>query len=1313
MYQPLGPGSVFAERFEIVRPAGSGGMGAVYQAHDRLTGESVALKLLHRTRSGEQDRERFAREARLLAEFRHSGIVSYVADGQLPDGSHYLVMEWLAGEDLAARLLRGPLSIREAVLLTDRVAEALAVIHQRGIVHRDLKPSNIFLPGGELARVKLLDFGIARRFAATQAVTQTGMVLGTPEYMAPEQARGVRELLPAADFFSLGCILYECLTGQPPFFADHLAAVLVRILFDEPKPVELLRPEAPTMLSALLAKMLKKDPSHRLSDASALRGELAKFDEVVELALAPTVARSVPFFQAFAAQEQRLFSVVLAVPSDDTLAASAAEQESPSLSESGRRELLDVLATIRGHAEFLANGALVVTVPAMESAKDQAVLAARAALLVKRQWPAACVSLATGRGMMQEQTTVGEVVELAARLQSTGQDAVPTAERTGVLLDALSARLLQGRFVQTPQSFGAMLVSEEREADGERPLLGKPTPCVGREVELTILEGQLQRCQEESEARVVLVTGPPGTGKSRLRHEYLRRTAMLAEPPIVLSGRGDLLAAGAPYGIIGQALKQFMGLHDAASVKGTVELLDASLVPTVARVEHSRVATFLGELCGIPCLLGDSARLLAARKDPRALHDEIRRAFIDWLAGQCATGSLLIILDDLQWGDTLSIGLIDSALQELPSAPLCVAAFARPEVHTVFPRLWSRHKLQEVPINPLGRKACERLIRQVLGVQATAPLVARLIEQSQGNALFLEELIRAVGEGSLTEQPETIVAMLQARVGRFQTGPRRVALAASIFGSTFLPSGVAALLDVAPVGPERYELAASINSLVEAEVLSPQSGSPYANERQYGFRHALIRDAAYSLLTDKDVSSGHLAAARFLEQTGEKEPLVLAEHYRRGGDIEQTFSLYLRAASEASRMSAIPEARQHYSQAYGLLSELPESDERLRHRVDILLKQSRLGMFSSSMKESRAKLDEAQTVLRSLSARGVETAADVQRAAWIEFFAGLKNYYFGRPMEARGSFERLYAAAEAAGDKHFLAILAQSIGSTFAAQGVLGQCIPWLLRAAQLQEYMETDYERFRSDSSTAAVLAMSGRYLDGLSLSGRTVTRALESKQSASLALCYMNRALMLRLCGEQAAVHEAATKALSYAEKSGELLLAHSACCILGWACCLAGRFDEGKRFLLQSKQLVPSHDGQLIFADCFAAAEADIALREGDLNLAITLASELVPRFRTGEHFLGLAISEQVWGLALGYHDLTQSRESDLHLSIALQVMERTEQRMTAAALRMAWAHLCHKRGDTSNAEQLRKQALAQYEASGCMHIVADIEQLAAFR
>ncbi len=291
------PGSVIDHRWLLEEAVGRGGMGTVYRARDLTDGRIVAVKRV------ELDDARFEREARILAELAHPAIVRHIRDGVAENGSRYLVMEWLEGETLARRLGRGPLSIEDTITLARRIAEALGAAHASGVVHRDVKPSNLFLVDGRVDRVKVVDFGLARQRdgETIEARTRSGTLLGTPGYMAPEQARGERSVGPPADVFALGCVMYECLTGARAFPGGNVVAVLSNLLAGKSPRPRARRAETPRGLDDLVARMLASSPLRRPQDGSQLLAELAIIGSLRSLVRRSTVVRGAGLLAGIAA----------------------------------------------------------------------------------------------------------------------------------------------------------------------------------------------------------------------------------------------------------------------------------------------------------------------------------------------------------------------------------------------------------------------------------------------------------------------------------------------------------------------------------------------------------------------------------------------------------------------------------------------------------------------------------------------------------------------------------------------------------------------------------------------------------------------------------------------------------------------------------------------------------------------------------------------------------------------------------------------------------------------------------------------------
>jgi len=279
----IDPGDVVSGRYRVVRVIGHGGMGVVVEAVHEALGQRVAIKLLRpQGGSHEEAATRFLAEARALAQLKSVHFPRVTDVASLADGTHYFVMEFLDGHDLGAALaVDGVLSVAMTVDYALQVCEALAEAFVAGIVHRDIKPANLFLTkasdGSTL--LKVLDFGISKYSptATELSMTATRALMGSPRYMAPEQMRSMRRVDHRADIWSLGVVMHEALTGQPPFVGETLPEVCAAIAADDPVRVRQLRRDVPIELQDIILRCLAKDPEQRYKDVAQLATELVPF----------------------------------------------------------------------------------------------------------------------------------------------------------------------------------------------------------------------------------------------------------------------------------------------------------------------------------------------------------------------------------------------------------------------------------------------------------------------------------------------------------------------------------------------------------------------------------------------------------------------------------------------------------------------------------------------------------------------------------------------------------------------------------------------------------------------------------------------------------------------------------------------------------------------------------------------------------------------------------------------------------------------------------------------------------------------------
>ena len=840
-------------RFALLNRVAQGGMGVVYRGQDLSSGLQVAVKLLIEP---EADTTRFVREARVLEQVRHPAVVEHIAHGRDAVSGAYLVLEWVPGETLRQRLHRKSLTTTEAVRLLRALADGVGALHQQGLVHRDLKPSNVMLEDSDPNRPKLLDFGLTRTTVDDEPLTRVGTLVGTPGYMAPEQARGDPNVDARADVFALGTLLFECITGRPAFPGDDPWARLAKtVLASVPALAELL-PDTSQELSLLVASMLAKDPAARPRDAT----EVARRLEHVSLA-----AGVDPPYSGLGGRGRSVSTVLVVTAADPP-----------------DRVALGELAAEHGAAgDPLADGSFLLSWSSGENAQDSARRAARAGLAIRESGVTAGVCIVTSLSAGGESSERADVIDAVTRLLSDS----PRPQQ--IVIDSATASLLGDEFTLEPTGASFVLRAEHVAADSPRMIRGRSTPTVGRQAEQRVLDAIAKDCFETPAARAVVLVGPAGIGKSRLGHELVSRLRMSYPKLEIWRAAGDSLRAGAAFGFAASALRSRVGASERDAPEHTSEQLRSFVEAQLPPPLHARAKEFLAEMCQVPMSGQVSAPLETARQDPAAMLDQIKRIWVELFRALGERSNVVFVCEDVHWADSGSLALMDALLAQLEEQPVLVVGLARPEVHERFPELWAKRGSTEIGLGPLTDKAARELVCAVFGSLPEGS--DTVVKRAGGSPLFLEELLRQEPSAAATDLPVTILATLERRLAAQEPEARRVLRAGAIFGTEFPADGVRELLASA-------SFAASVDRWLEVLVARDLIVPIGSGILEFRFRHALVREAAYALLDTEDRARTHRAAGAWLEQQGSRDSLTLAEHFERGGQAKRAATHWARAA---------------------------------------------------------------------------------------------------------------------------------------------------------------------------------------------------------------------------------------------------------------------------------------------------------------------------------------------------------------------------------------------------------------------------------
>jgi serine/threonine protein kinase/tetratricopeptide (TPR) repeat protein len=934
-------------RFVVEKEVGRGGVGIVYRAMDRVTGQLVALKVIAIAGVDAGEEARFQREGRVLAELEHPSIVKLVAFGQLDEGQPYVAMEWLEGEDIAQRQRRSPLSLAQCLQVAATVADALAAAHDAGIIHRDVKPSNIILLGSawgtrdrKLLSAKLVDFGVAS--VEDGKLTRTGAIVGTPAYMAPEQARGDGEVSASADLYALGATLFEMIAGRPPHVGPTPIAILARLVTTPAPRLSEVVVDAPPALDVLMGRLLATTPNDRPATAKEVAREL----RAIEADLETTTER-----------------LTRAVPSDrppPSVAAVTASGVISSRNTGGTRLVTSILATnvpkgaprarllahlrARGaDATELGGDAIVAHLGAKKALGDEAARALDLGSRLART--RASVGVATGRTRIDRTRPTGEVVDRAAALSRD-------AQRGQVLADTTTTELARGRYEFVMRGDGAAIVGDAM--PGKREAVSG-APFVGREGELAQLMNAFERAVEEKTPVVATIVGGPGIGKTRLRREALSRIASHNAAPRIVLVRCEPFVKRHALGVVAEIARGLSGVSKGAKLKDALDAADLLIATNDAK-------------------MSDSSRDLVARLvvneplpelDAGGARDALWIALTEMAVAVARQAPLVLAIEDAQWADDDSLAWLDHILARAGGHPLWVLALLRPAPREEGRRWFEGRDHVQIELRPLSRKTVRAIARAMLGDRASGDLGEQLTEtiatQAAGSPLFAEELARLAAQGRHAATAPTIEAALQVHLDALDDVLRAAASTLAVFGLQGWDAGLTAL-----GVPNAVD---ALRALATSEILVEQASSRFKETREWSFKHALMREVAYASLGEQAMRDAHARAGHWLAKMGEDDAAV-ARHLDLGGESGLAAGYLDKAARRALAAHALAEAVSLAERALAFAEDKPTSFARAQILDEAWNRQdARAGERDTAVRAMEESVYDAASGLRARGAR--------------------------------------------------------------------------------------------------------------------------------------------------------------------------------------------------------------------------------------------------------------------------------------------------------------------------------------------------------
>ncbi len=860
-------GHIIGGRFRIISLAGTGGMGKVYRAEDTSSGIQVAVKVL--SLDAAKYSQRFLREASVMAQLDHANIVGYFDYGHTKTGAPFIVMEWVDGEDLRQRMNRKHVSLDEALQIITGVGDALAFAEKRGVIHRDLKPSNLMLVDGNLNHIKLLDFGIARwRGPAIKKMTKTGISIGTPGYMAPEQSRGDSIIDGRADIYALGCVVYETLVGQRPFQGEDIIKILTKTPIDKPPRVSAHRSDISPDFDDLLADMMAFQPDERPINGSLM------VQRAFSISSTKVLHPPVPLQSGIGTNEKQTLSIILS------------NQEFPPQTHS----LLEALVGMESKVESYDNGtnAIILRSANLEIA-EVAKQSVHCALAIRNAHPNIQLLAML---VISDWNDPRELRSIPRESTPWFQDALPHVAGPPVWTDRATALFIHEEFAIAPSEEArtklfkvALPPSELASLSQEQTLFPQHGSLfVGRKEPLQKLTSHWEAAVTTATFTSVLLTGPTGIGKSRIQKVFTNSLLTSKGIPFANSaarhGQSD-------FAIIGQFVTHLAGLQHASSLSEKRKALQTHMELYFGNAQSLHIASFLGEACKVPFVAdSNNPALIAARGNAAMMEETIVSAWAAYIKSYAEKSPLLLVVEDFQYADTASQKALQRLHKSSSQAPCLLLVLSRNAIET---RAFTpQHQMH---LGPLEESGCNEIAKSWRHKSHLDSWIQEQIDLAQGNPFILKELLTQEGSKTI---PLSIQAIFNEQLRSCPSHQRRFLRAASILGPVFNEDAIQPLLGENNLQGNRETRI----QLQQAQLIRSQD-----KELRFSFRSELYQRCVHESLSKEDITIGHKLAAqwemkKFPESASmdSQAAYTIATHWERAEHNNKASSFFAYAA---------------------------------------------------------------------------------------------------------------------------------------------------------------------------------------------------------------------------------------------------------------------------------------------------------------------------------------------------------------------------------------------------------------------------------